>query len=79
MSDYATPACTGLSSDATSCQKVIKQVLDVLTYPEMRFEQNDVSFEDDCKMFRLKLFQRLKASGWKLHYDEHGLKVKAPK
>jgi len=71
---YANPGNTGLGSDKRACKKIIKMVLDVLTYPENRFESSS-GFEHDCRMFRMKIVRRLKNDGWIIHYDAHGITV----
>ena len=92
MGDYANPANTGLGSDKRACSQVIKQVLDVLTYPQLRFDipplpstraweevNEGISFEHDCAMFRMRMFSRLKEAGWLLHHNDHGLTVEREK
>jgi hypothetical protein len=87
---YAKPGNTGLGSTDKTCAKVIKSVLDILNYPELRFdnpslpnhyywsdENQGIAFEHDCKIFRMKLFNKLRKAGWTLkHNPSGGLEVR---
>lgn len=78
--DYAKPLyAAGVGSDNRTCGRVIKQILDALAYPELRFHAGEDSFESDCKRFRIQLFTRLRQSGWVIHHSEQGLEVSMPR
>ena len=85
LKSYALPSQTGLGSDRKTCGRVIKSVLEVLQFPELRFERQAMpdsyawspenrgySFEHDCLAFRIQLFNNLRRSGWQIKHDVNG-------
>ena len=85
LKTYAVPLQSGLGSDRKMCGRVIKAVLEILQYPQLRFdhpslpsnfawspENTGFSFEHDCMAFRVKLFSDLRKAGWIIKHDLNG-------